>query len=114
MKIYHLRNYLNDGGAMFFVVYLCPNEAQTDFITKVYYSELPPAKITDIISKCRTNQQSVSIKLKQLPQNADDFASIVWNCYENCKKQASFAGVKLPTVEELSTQGVLESLKIFL
>lgn len=113
VKIYHLRNYLNDGGAMFFVVYLCPNEAQTDFNTKVYYSELPPAKITDIISKCRTNQQSVSIKLKQLPQNADDFASIVWNCYENCKKQASFAGVKLPTVEELSTQGVLESLQMF-
>jgi len=36
------------------------------------------------------------------------------NCYDNCKRQSSFSNAKLYTIEELQSQGVLESLSMHL
>lgn len=113
IEIAHLRNYLNDGGAILFVVYLSPNEDHTDFNSKVYYAELTPARISGMISECPIIQQSVTVHLKALPPKPDDFASIVLNCYHNCKRQASFAGAQLSTIEELKEKGVLEAVQFF-
>lgn len=114
IEIAHLRNYLNDGGAMLFVVYLAPNEDQTDFLKKIYYTELTPVKISSFISEIPIIQNSKAIHLKAVPNHPDDFASLVHNCYSHCKRQASFANVKLQTVEELQAQGNLESLEFFI
>ena len=113
IKITHLRNYLNDGGTVLFVVYLSPNENKTDFIYKIYYSELTPVKISALLSKCKVEQQDVSIHLIELPPEPNDFASLIRNCFDNCKRQASFAGVDLPTISELEEKGVLESIHFY-
>ena len=113
IELAHLRNYLNDGGAILFVVYVTPNDDQTDFLKKVYYTELTPVKLSSLISECPIIQNTKTIHLKAVPKNADDFASIVLNCYLNCKRQTSFAGARLQTVEELQEKGVLESIQFF-
>ena len=113
IEISDLRNYLNDGGAILFVVYVTPNEDQSDFLKKTYYTELTPVKINALIQECPVIQQRVTVHLRSVPTKPDDFASMVWNCYENCKRQASFAGAKLPTAKELAEQGVLESIQVF-
>ena len=113
IEIAHLRNYLNDGGAILFVVYVTPNEDQSDFLKKIYYVELTPVRINAIIQECPVVQQNVTVHLKTAPSKPVDFASMVLNSYLNCKRQASFAGAKLSTVKELAEQGVLESIQVF-
>lgn len=113
IDIADLRNYLNDGGAILFVVYVKPNEDQTDFLKKIYFIELTPVRINALIQECPVVQQKKAVHLKAVPSKPDDFASMVLNCYLNCKRQASFAGAKLPTVKELTEQGVLESIQVF-
>ena len=113
IEIADLRIYLNDGGAILFVVYVTPNEDQTDFLKKIYYSELFPVKINALIQECPVIQQRVTVHLKTVPTKPDDFASMILNCYLNCKRQASFAGAKLSTVKELAEHGVLESIQVF-
>ena len=113
IEIADLRNYLNDGGAVLFVVYVTPNDDLTAFLSKVYFTELTPVKISSLISKCPIIQQHLSLHLKQAPTKPEDFASMVLNCYLNCKRQSSFAGVELPSVAELQEQGILESIQMF-
>ncbi len=113
IEIAHLRNYLNDIGAVLFVVYLSPNKEQTDFNYKIYYAELTPIRISALISECPVIQQKVSVHLKVLPSNPDDFASLILNCFHNCKRQSSFAGAKLPTIKELDEKGLIESIQFF-
>ena len=42
-----LKNYLNDGGCIFFVVYV----SETGDKTKIYYSQLTPVKLKNILEK---------------------------------------------------------------
>lgn len=114
VNVADLRNYLNDGGIFYFVVYLAENEDGTDYNTKVYYADLPPIDIMDILSACKTNQKDKTIKLKSLPLDRDLFSLCVLNCYENCKRQESFAGKELPSIEELDKRGALEGLQMFI
>lgn len=113
VDIADLRNYLKDGGVMFFVVYMTLNADETDYNKKIYVAELIPAVIESLISECPIIQQTTTIRLKPIPQKPEDFASIVWNCYENCKRQKSFVETKLPTLDELADKGVLEGIQFF-
>ena len=113
MEITHLRNYLNDGGAMLFVVYLCLNENQTEYLSSIYYAELTPAKVSALISECPIVQQSVTIHLKQIPSDPNDLASVVRNCWFNCRRQASFSSAPLPSIKELDEKGLIEDIQFF-
>ena len=106
MQTSDLRNYLYDGGAVLFVVYI--NEQQE---TKIYYSELTPLKIRFILND-KKGKKSKTVKLKVFPEDGNKKSTILFNCLENCKKQASFHDSKLYTIDELLKEGVLESLSI--
>lgn len=102
-----LRNYLYDGGIVFFVVYINSDGTKK----QIYYAELPPIKIRVILGDAK-GQQTKSIKLKKFPDDPNRKAMIFFNCLENCQKQASFCSAKLLSLEELEKTGVLEGVTI--
>lgn len=102
-----LYNYLNDGGTLFFVVYI-----GCDGIKKqIYYTDLTPIKIRMILKKNK-GEKKKSIKLKQFPEDKEERTSIVLNCIEQCRRQTSFKAVRLPTLNELRKNGEIERLEI--
>lgn len=107
MSTADLRNYLNDGGAVLFVVYLSNGGASK----KIYYSELAPLKLRFLLESAGSQATKV-VRLKAFPNDPNSKATIFLNCLQNCQKQASFKGGKIYTVEELQKMGVLEGLTI--
>lgn len=107
MKIDDLRNYLYDGGAMLFVVYV--NDSGQD--KTIYYISLTPLKLKKILEEVGS-QNTKNLKLKKFPIDNKRKEDIFFNCLQHCQKQASFAEAKLYPLEELIAQGVLESLSI--
>lgn len=102
-----LKNYLNDGGVMYFVVYI----GHDGFSRQIYYAELPPIKIRFILTSAK-EQKTKAIKLKKLPTDPNEKARIIINCWESCQKQSSFTNAELLSIEALEEQGVLEGLTI--
>lgn len=100
-----LKNYLNDGGVIFFVVYITE-----DYNKKIYYSELLPIKIRNVLDKSG-NGKSARICLKEFPDDSDQIRNIFFWFYDNSKKQSSFTNSKLLTIQELQEQGILESIR---
>lgn len=107
MNVFDLRNYLYDGGAVLFVVYM--NGSGTAI--QIYYTELTPLKLRIELNDAKT-QKSKTVKLKKFPDDGNKKATIFLNCLQNCQKQASFIDAKLYSLEELEKTGLLESLTI--
>jgi len=107
VQITDLKNYLNDGGMIFFVVYISNN----GLIRTVYYAPLTPIKLR-ILIKQACGHKSTQITLQRFPPEGDEKANIFLNCYNDCKKQASFSDAILYTEEELASRGVLEGMSI--
>lgn len=107
VEVTDLRNYLYDGGIVFFVVYIGNN----GLTKKIYYAELPPIKLRLLLSEAKEQKTKV-IKLKEFPTDGNQKATIFLNCYNNCQKQASFFEAQLLSLEQLEEQGVLEGITI--
>lgn len=107
MEVADLRNYLSDGGIILFVVLLAEDGTKK----RIYYCELPPVKLRIILKQAK-KQKTKCIKLTPFPTNKEKKTSIVFNCFENCKKQHSYADATLPSLQELQTRGLLESISI--
>ena len=75
-----LRNYLNDGCCIFFVVYLRDTDAQS----KIYYAELTPNKLCRLIEG---ENKSKSVRLKTFPFDGNEKFKIFSNCFQDYKKQ---------------------------
>lgn len=103
-----LKNYLNDGGVIFFVVYITDLDNQI-----IYYTELTPIKLRSILKNC-LEQSEKTIKLKQFSKDKDEQVCIFQNFLENSHKQYSFSNAKLFSLEELKEQGNLESCGFYL
>ncbi len=58
------------------------------------------------------NQKTKSVELKEFPTDNNKKSTIFLNCYQNCRKQASFYNAKLYTLYELEQKGVLEGISI--
>lgn len=99
-----LHAYMMNGGTMFFVVYLDKDSGDT---LQVYYTGLLPVKIKEIFA---TKKKCYSIKFRKFPSDKFRKTEIFLNFYEDAKKQASFAGKELPSIDDLEKQGLLESL----
>lgn len=108
ISIKDLKNYLIDGGIIYFVVYI--GNGGTD--TKIYYIELTPIKIRIILDSAKKNKSTKSITLKEFPSDNNQKVNIFFNCFQNCQKQSSFTEAKLYTLEELENQGLLEGITI--
>lgn len=107
VEVADLKNYLYDGGAIFFVVYIGNN----GLTNKIYYAELLPIKLRVILAQAKS-QQSKSIKLKEFPTDNNHKATIFLNFYEHSSKQASFKSAELLSLDDLQEQGVLEGISL--
>ena len=107
MSVADLNNYLDPGGAILFVVYI----GNSGLCKKIYYIELPPIKLRVELGLAK-GQKTKTLKLKEFPTDNNKKASIFLNCYENCRRQASFSSATLLTLDELQEQGVLEGITV--
>ena len=96
VEVAHLNNYLNEGGTIFFVVYI--NQKTNE--EKIYYSTLSPVKLKRYLSGIK-NQKRKSIGLKEFPCENLKKSDILLNFYENCVRQKSFAKTTPLLIEDL-------------
>lgn len=96
--------YMMNGGTMFFVVYI---DKSTGDSLQIYYTELLPIKIKEILKK---EQKSYEVRFVKFPEDNDEKTALFLKFYDDAQRQASFAGKQLPTIEELEAKGILESL----
>lgn len=102
-----LQAYMINGGALYFVVYI---DAITGDCIQIYYVALLPMKIQNILKK--KTQKTHSVLMKKYPQNTQEQEEIIFGFYSESKRQASFAGMERPSIEDLSKDGVLESISM--
>lgn len=99
-----LNAYMMNGGTMFFVVYL---NCKTGEELQIYYASLLPLRIKKIIS---TIKKRYSIQFKKFPNDNIQKTELLLNFYNDALRQTSFAGREIPSIEELSKSGLLESI----
>lgn len=107
MSVVDLNNYLDDGGAILFVVYI----GNGGLCKKIYYIALTPIKLRIELGTAN-GQKTKTLKLKEFPTDNNKKVAIFLNCYENCRRQASFSDATLLPLEELQEQGVLEGITV--
>ena len=99
-----LNAYMMNGGTMFFVVYLNKEDGS---VIQIYYAELLPFKIKELF---KTKKQNYQVVFRKFPADNKQKTELFLNFYANAQRQTSFAGQELPSLEDLTKQGVLESL----
>lgn len=88
VRVDDLRNYLNDGGTIYFVIHIYSFDSY-----KIYYNALLPLDISNWL-KIACNQQTISIPFSELtPSNHADVEKIVLNFLNDRKKQFSIVTV---------------------
>lgn len=83
IKTSSLKNYLNDGGILFFVVSM--NENGSD--NKIYFAELLPYKLKSILNSIGS-KKTKKIKLLKFPDSEREKLAIFFNFLENRQKQS--------------------------
>ncbi|MBO0458153.1 DUF4365 domain-containing protein [Enterococcus hulanensis] len=96
-EIRDLENYLQDGGVLYFVIYINEKSEVT-----FYYAQLEPIKIKEILESSKLPSGKKSIKLKKLPSDTIAIVNIFKSFLFHRKKQMSFIDGDLYTFESLS------------
>lgn len=109
ISVIDLDNFMHNGGAMYFVVYI---NKKTPDKKQIYYVSLLPFKIAKLFKEKSDNKNTISVQLRQFPTDEDDIMELFLNFHSDAQKQISFIDKEIPTVEELQNQGVLESLTL--
>lgn len=102
-----LNNYYNDGGAIFFVIFV-----HIPMISgEIYYTSLLPYDLNSIMESLK-NKKTYAIQLKRFPDDsADEMTNIFMRFLSNRPKQMSIIGKDLPSLKRLEDSGVMiESL----
>lgn len=102
-----LKNYLNNGGCLFFVVYV---DKENDFECTIYYIELLPSKIKKIISN-----GTKTLHLNKFPSNNEKKIKILRHFATHSTRQCSFVENGFATQEEMDEwdkNGDLKSIEI--
>lgn len=100
-----LNNFRNDGGALYFVVYISP-----DYEKEIYYAALLPRNLNELLEK-QNGKKTHALSLQAFPKDAKDIEDIVVNFIQNCQLQASPTR-KNWSLEELSNTFGLEQIQI--
>lgn len=106
-EVEDLRNYLHNGGVIFFVVELDP-----EYNTNIFYETLLPVKLQSMLDEVDDDQQHKSFHLKPLPIENNAIETIVQNFSQDAHKQTSFAESKLFTLDELHNNPNVEKITI--
>ncbi len=108
LDVSYLRSYLQDGGVLFFVVYIGDNGLDR----QIFYSALTPIKLRLLLSNLKNKQTTKSFDLIPFPADNDKKTNILLNFYDHMKRQTSFSDAQLMSEEELRKQGLIESISI--
>ena len=107
LDVADLEAFLDDGGVMFFVVYIDDNGDKT----QIYYSALLPIKLRKILSG-KKDQSTISFELKKFPEDNETKTAIFLNFYNDMKRQTSFARSEPISLDDLSKKGLLEAITL--
>lgn len=99
MEMADLLNYLHDGGCLLLVVYIKQDKEAMKTQSQIYYRELTPVRLKEMLTGVKENAQSMLVSLVKMPETISAIDDMVLNCLNNCKKQASFADTPLPTYD---------------
>ena len=103
VDISDIRNYLQEGGTIFFVVFI------TEETEVVYYRNLLPYDLRRII-RDHGNQSSYTINLDKFPTNKKEIADLILNFVRNRDKQRTAISSEIVNIEQLNEQGLLKAL----
>lgn len=108
MDVSDLRNYLNDGGCLLFVVYIDPNNKTKH---KIYFNTLTPVKLKKILKNIK-KQKTKSIRLKTFPFDSDKKEDIFRNFYYDCKRQRSINANDYIDFDKIGKMKNIEEIRI--
>lgn len=97
-------NYLNDGGVIFFVVYI----DETGDNSKIYYKELLPIFINEKLAQAKPEDKSISIDFREFPSDKVDKINICLDFINNRKRQFSFVNESLPNFDDIKGRKNIE------
>ena len=101
-EIDDLRNFYNDGGAILFLISNVP----LLYIPNIYYAGMSVVDLKKILDE-HEKQKTCSVQLKRMPvSDRDEITTIFMSFLEDAKKQKSFIGRSIPSLEQLKRNGV--------
>lgn len=98
-----MRNYLQDGGTMYFVVFVTKDDEY------VYYCNLLPYELRNIL-KQYGKQKSKTIYLKAFPKSKKDVEELTFNFLRDRDMQRAAISAEMYTIEDIAQNGQLRSL----
>lgn len=108
IRVIDLEDYVHNGGAIFFVVYI---DKVAQEAKQIYYAAITPFRASELL-KNHNNKSTISVNFKKFPEDNKAKTIIFEGFHTEANMQISSAGKKTPTIDELKKQGVLESLTI--
>ncbi|MBE6892615.1 MAG: DUF4365 domain-containing protein [Ruminococcaceae bacterium] len=102
-----LRNYLVDGGTIFFVIYIDEDGEKY----KIYYKEFLPFDLRKILDK-KGEQKTVNVNMNALSTNKIDIANMFKNYIRDKIKQAPAILGDIESVEKMVEEGQLRDLSL--
>lgn len=100
-----LRNYLNAGGTMFFVVYV----DETGTRHQIFYTCLLPFELKQTLEKY-SEQKTKNMPLIALPQDNKSISNVLLNCAHNMRKQRPAITADIVTYDSLIQAGHVPEL----
>lgn len=97
-------NYLNDGGVIFFVVYI--DESGDN--NKIYYKELLPIFLNEKLARAKHEDESISIEFREFPSNKVDKINVCLDFINNRKRQFSFDVENIPSFDDIKDRKNIE------
>lgn len=94
VEVVNLKNYLKDGGVLYFVV------LEKDELKRIFYSALSPVALKDILGKCKGEQKTKNIKLVPLPDKLLEAEKVVNQFYIDCKQQKAVPNINPLSIEQ--------------
>lgn len=106
VDIADLKNYLQNGGVIFFVVQESPSDEK-----KAFYETLLPVKLQQYLDGVDANQHTKTIHLRPFPVNEPSrMETILTNFFIDAQRQASFANASLMSPEDLKNNKNIEQI----
>ena len=100
VEVNNIQNFLNNGGAIYFVVGINPNNSEY----RIYYNALLPVDLQNIMNQIKNSRQKTkNIELEQLPQNPKHIEKIFSNFLFHRKLQ--FSNSLIPVTKPIKSVG---------